>query len=76
LAQLTLSLVRDVKSPNGYSGAMFMVEEEQGAYGYVLLTNTNEVAKRDWPWKFAIQTNIQDLILSEAYVMYQDSLDE
>jgi CubicO group peptidase (beta-lactamase class C family) len=60
----------------GYSGAMFMVEEEQGAYGYVLLTNTNEVAKRDWPWKFAIQINIQDLILSEAYVMYQDVLND
>jgi hypothetical protein len=31
----------------GSSGAMFMVEEEQGVYGYVLLTNSNEVAKRD-----------------------------
>ena len=59
----------------GYAGAMFVVEEEQGAYGYVLLTNTNEVAKRDWPWKFAIQVNIQDLILQEAHRMYQDSLD-
>jgi hypothetical protein len=60
----------------GLQGAIFTVDEEQGAYGYVLLTNINEVAKRDWPWKFAIQIHIQDLILGEAYVMYQDSLNQ
>jgi CubicO group peptidase (beta-lactamase class C family) len=60
----------------GYGGAMFMVEEEQGAYGYVLLTNTNDVVEGDWPWNFAIQLNIQDLILGEAYRMYQDSLNQ
>ena len=60
----------------GYAGAMFTVEEEQGTYGYVLLTNTNEVVKSDWPWTFAIQVNIQDLILGEAYRMYQDSLSQ
>ena len=53
-----------------------MVEEEEGAYGFVLLTNTHEVAKRDWPWKFAIQINIQDLILQEAHRMYQAALSE
>jgi CubicO group peptidase (beta-lactamase class C family) len=60
----------------GYTGAMYMVEEEEGAYGYVLLTNTHEVAKRDWPWKFAIQINIQDLILQEAHRMYQASMSQ
>lgn len=60
----------------GYSGAMFMVEEEQGAYGYILLINTNDVADGDWPWTFAITVNIQDLILGEAYRMYQNSLNE
>ena len=60
----------------GYAGAMFMVEEEQGAYGYVLLMNTNDVAEEDWPWTFAIQVNVQDLILGEAYQMYQNSLGE
>jgi hypothetical protein len=60
----------------GYSGAMFMVEEEQGAYGYVLLINTNDVAEADWPWTFAIQINLQDFILGEAYRMYQDSSDQ
>ena len=60
----------------GYAGAMFMVEEDEGAYGYVLLSNTNDVTKRDWAWKFAIQVNIQDLILQEAHRMYQASLNQ
>jgi hypothetical protein len=60
----------------GYAGTMFMVEEEQGAYGYVLLVNTSMVGKFDWPWVFAIQANIQDLILGEAYRVYQDSLNQ
>jgi CubicO group peptidase (beta-lactamase class C family) len=60
----------------GYGGAMFMVEEEQGAYGYVLLTNTNDVAEADWPWSFAVQINLQDLILGEAYRIYQASLNQ
>jgi hypothetical protein len=58
----------------GYNGVMFMVEEEQGAYGYVLLTNTGHSEKPDWPWHFATKLNIGDLILGEAYRMYQDSL--
>jgi CubicO group peptidase (beta-lactamase class C family) len=60
----------------GYQGFMFMVEEDQGAYGYVLLSNTNHVAKNDWPWRFATTLNIGNLILGEAYWMYQDSLNE
>jgi CubicO group peptidase (beta-lactamase class C family) len=60
----------------GYGGAMFMVEEEKGAYGYVLLTNTNDVAEADWPWSFAVQINLQDLILGEAYRIYQASLNQ
>jgi hypothetical protein len=60
----------------GYNSAMFMVEEEQGAYGVVLLTNTGHIGKSDHPWHFATRLNIQDLILDEAYRMYQDSLDQ
>jgi CubicO group peptidase (beta-lactamase class C family) len=59
----------------GYSGAMGMVEKEGGAYGFVLLTNTSMVGKFDWSWVFATQNNIQDLILSEAYRMYQDTIE-
>jgi hypothetical protein len=58
----------------GYSSAMFMVEEEQGAYGYVLLINTAHVGKADSPWDIAIKGNTGNIILSKAYLMYQDTL--
>jgi hypothetical protein len=51
-----------------------MVEEEQGAYGYVLLTNAGHSGNPDWPWHFATKVNIGDLVLGGAYRMYQDSL--
>jgi CubicO group peptidase (beta-lactamase class C family) len=57
----------------GYSSQMQMVAEEDGAYGFVMLINTSMVEAMDYPWIFAIQYNIQDLILQEAYRMYQDS---
>jgi CubicO group peptidase (beta-lactamase class C family) len=59
----------------GYSSAMYMVEEEQRAYGYIMLANHSMVESFDLPWVFAIQNNIQDLILQEAYEMYQDSME-
>jgi CubicO group peptidase (beta-lactamase class C family) len=55
----------------GYSSAMYMVEQEQGAYGYVLLINNSTTESMDYPWIFSIQNNIQDSILNEAYQMYQ-----
>ena len=58
----------------GYSGAMGMVEESAGTYGLVLLTNTSILSKWDTPWVFATQNNIQNLILGEAYRMYQELL--
>jgi hypothetical protein len=60
----------------GYSSAMFMVEEEQGAYGYVLLINTGHVGKSDSPWDFTIKLNIGNAILQEAHNLYMDSLDQ
>ena len=56
----------------GYSGAMGMVKEGDGAYGFVLLTNTSIVAKWDTPWVFVTQNNIQNLILGEAYRIYNN----
>jgi CubicO group peptidase (beta-lactamase class C family) len=56
----------------GYSAGMYMVEETDGAYGYALLMNTSTVESSDDPWYFSIQANIQDLILQEAYRMYQE----
>jgi CubicO group peptidase (beta-lactamase class C family) len=55
----------------GYSSAMYMVEEEQGAYGFVLLINNSMAESLDTPWAFAIQLNLQDFILQEAYRIYQ-----
>jgi hypothetical protein len=52
---------------------MGMVEEDGGAYGFVLLTNTSIMSKWDTPWVFATQNNIQDLISGEAYRMFQSS---
>jgi CubicO group peptidase (beta-lactamase class C family) len=60
----------------GYGSAMYMVEEKEGAYGYVLLINNSMVESMDDPWVFAIQMNIQDLILAEAYRLYQASLEQ
>jgi CubicO group peptidase (beta-lactamase class C family) len=60
----------------GYSSAMYMVEENQGAYGYILLMNHSMVESMDFPWVFSIQFNIQDLILGEAYRIYQASLNQ
>jgi CubicO group peptidase (beta-lactamase class C family) len=60
----------------GYSSAMYMVQEREGAYGYVLLINTSMVESMDTPWYFAIQANLQDVILGEAYRMYQTATDQ
>ena len=58
----------------GYASAMYMVEEKDGAYGYVLLINISLVESMDMLWAFAIQYNIQDLILQEAHRRYQTPL--
>ena len=55
----------------GYSSAMYMVEDEGGAYGYVLLMNTGTVESSDDLWTFSIKINIQDLILGEAHRLYK-----
>jgi CubicO group peptidase (beta-lactamase class C family) len=51
----------------GYSSAMYMVEAEGGAYGYVVLMNIGTVESSEDPWTFSIKINIQDLILEEAH---------
>ena len=49
---------------------MYMVEDDHGAYGYVLLMNHSMVESLDLPWFFAIQADIQDLLLNETYRTY------
>ena len=55
----------------GYNSAMYMVDEKDGAYGYVFLTNHGMTESPDYPMFLSTQFNIQDLILSEAYQVYQ-----
>ena len=55
---------------------MYMVEEQEGAYGAVILMNHSKVETDDDAWVFSIQMNIQDYILGEAYRIYQSSLDQ
>ena len=38
----------------GYGSAMFMVEERDGAYGYVLLINNSMVESVEEQWFFSI----------------------
>jgi len=57
----------------GYSSAMYMVDDADGAYGYILLMNHSMVESMDQPWVFSIQMNIQDILLGEAHQHYQDS---
>jgi CubicO group peptidase (beta-lactamase class C family) len=60
----------------GYNGAMYMVDEKDSAYGYILLMNHSMTESMDNPWAISIQMNIQDLILGQAYKMYQTSLNQ
>ena len=59
----------------GYGSAMPMVEDGEGAYGYVLQINTSMVESLEEPWFFGIQANLQDLLLSQAHRMYKSSTD-
>jgi CubicO group peptidase (beta-lactamase class C family) len=60
----------------GYSSAMYMVDEKDGAYGYILLMNHSMVESMDQPMYFSVQFNIQDILLGEAYQLYQEVLNE
>jgi hypothetical protein len=51
-----------------------MVNDAEGAYGYILLVNHSMIEAMDDPMYFSVQFNIQDLIYQEAHRMYQDSL--
>jgi len=57
----------------GYSSAMYMVDDAEGSYGYILLMNHSMVESIDPPWFFSIQMNIQDILLGEAHRYFQDS---
>lgn len=53
----------------GYMSAMWFVEEEQGGYGIILLTNVNENIKSSVVGAPEICRLIQELLLLEASLM-------
>lgn len=55
----------------GYMSAMWFVEEEQGGYGIILLSNVNENIKSNVVGAPEIYRLIQELLLQEASLTYK-----
>ena len=49
---------------------MYFVEEPQGAYGIILLTNLQNFLKGDMLWYFSIYLQLEDLLLDEAQALW------
>ncbi len=57
----------------GYSAAVYCVEEQQGGYGFVLLTNVSSIGKdMDYSWYFPVYYKIHVLLMEEAVARYED----
>ena len=54
----------------GYQSSMWFVEEEQGGYGIVMLTNINESFKQNIVGVSTIYNKIEELLLREASSRY------
>lgn len=54
----------------GYRSSMYYVEEEEGGYGVIILTNLDNFFKEDMLWYFAIYLQLEDLLMEEAYQMW------
>ena len=54
----------------GYRSSMYFVEEEEGGYGTVILTNTADLFKQDMLWYFAIYLQLEKLLLDEAHALW------
>lgn len=54
----------------GYRSSMFYVEEEEGGYGVIILTNLDNLFKEDMLWYFAIYLQLEDLLMDEAYQLW------
>jgi len=57
----------------GFMSAMWFVEEEQGGYGIILLTNVNENIKSNVVGAPEIYRLIQELLLREASLMFKQT---
>jgi len=57
----------------GYMSAMWFIEDEQGGYGIILLSNVNENIKSNVVGAPEIYRLIQELLLQEASLMYKQT---
>jgi hypothetical protein len=46
---------------------MWFVEEEEGGYGIILMTNTRSTAKFDEVWVLSVYYRIQAVLMQEVY---------
>lgn len=54
----------------GYRANMYFVEEEEGGYGIVMLTNTADFLDKDMLWYFAIYLQLEKLLMDEAQSLW------
>jgi hypothetical protein len=51
----------------GTMANMWFVEEIEGGYGIILMTNTRSMAKFDEVWALTVYYRIQAVLMQEAY---------
>lgn len=57
----------------GYAGALYFIEEGQGGYGFILLTNISNIEKgADYSWYFPVYYRINVLLMEEAAERYAE----
>jgi CubicO group peptidase (beta-lactamase class C family) len=55
----------------GYRARFLFVEEGEGGYGMIILTNLADLFKEDMLWFFGIYLQLEDLLMKEAQAMWQ-----
>ena len=51
----------------GTMAGMYFVEDQEGGYGIILMTNTRCTAKYDEVWLLTVYQRIQAVLIQEAY---------
>jgi CubicO group peptidase (beta-lactamase class C family) len=54
----------------GYRCQMWMVEQDQGTYGIILMTNLADIYKPDWIWNIGTTYSMQKVLLNEAETLF------
>jgi CubicO group peptidase (beta-lactamase class C family) len=70
----------DMRGAIGHGGSnwgtmanIWFVEEEEGGYGIILMTNTRSMAKLDEVWILTVYYRIQAVLMQEAYERFTDA---